>query len=257
MQESFRIGLVQMSCSLDPNENLAKAEWKVREAAARGAQVICLQELFRSQYFCREENAELFALAESIPGPSTEALGKLARELKVVIVASLFERRAAGLYHNTAAVLGADGEIAGTVPQDAHPRRSALLREVLLHARRSGLPQFRHAVRPHWASWSAGTSGIRKARALPRSSGADLLVYPTAIGWHPSEKAQYGAAQLRCVANHPALARHRQRNLCRGGESRRLRRAARARAGVLGIVFRRRPFRPGDRARLPRTRKKS
>ena len=112
-KKSFRIGLVQMSCSLDPNENLAKAEWKIREAAARGAQVICLQELFRSQYFCREENAELFALAESIPGPSTEALGKLARELKVVIVASLFERRAAGLYHNTAAVLGPDGEIAG------------------------------------------------------------------------------------------------------------------------------------------------
>jgi len=113
MQDSFRIGLVQSSCSLDPNENLAKAEWKVREAAGRGAQVICLQELFRSQYFCREENAELFALAESIPGPSTEALGRLARELKVVIVASLFERRAPGLYHNTAAVLGPDGEITG------------------------------------------------------------------------------------------------------------------------------------------------
>ena len=93
MQESFRIGLVQMSCSLDPNENLAKAEWKIREAAGRGAQVICLPELFRSQYFCREENAELFALAESIPGPSTQALGKLARELKIVIVGSLFERQ--------------------------------------------------------------------------------------------------------------------------------------------------------------------
>src|ERR1700730_9891726 len=110
MQESFRIGLVQSSCSLDPNENLARTEWKVREAAAGGAQVICLQELFRSQYFCREENATLFALAESIPGPSTEALGKLARELKVVIVSSLFERRAAGLYHNTAAVLSTNGE---------------------------------------------------------------------------------------------------------------------------------------------------
>src|SRR3984893_7826711 len=113
MQESFRIGLAQTSCSLDPNENLEKTAWKIREAAARGAQVICLQELFRSQYFCREENAELFALAESIPGPSTETLGKLARELKVVIVASWFERRAAGLYHNTAAVLGPSGEIAG------------------------------------------------------------------------------------------------------------------------------------------------
>src|SRR5712691_2058077 len=111
--EKFRIGLVQMSCAIDPNENLAKTEWRIREAAARGAQVICLQELFRSQYFCREENAELFALAEPIPGPSTEVLGKLARELKVVIVASLFERRAAGLYHNTAAVIDADGSLLG------------------------------------------------------------------------------------------------------------------------------------------------
>src|SRR6185369_5060535 len=111
--ETFHAGLVQMSCAADPNENLAKAEWKIREAAARGAQIICLQELFRSQYFCREENHEMFALAEPIPGPSTEALGKLARELGVVVIASLFERRAAGVYHNTAAVLGTDGEVVG------------------------------------------------------------------------------------------------------------------------------------------------
>src|SRR5437870_324059 len=113
MSEKFTVGLIQMSCSLDPNENLARAESRVREAAGRGAQIICLQELFRSQYFCREENAELFALAEPIPGPSTEAFSKLARELKVVIVAPLFERRAAGLYHNTAAVIDADGSLVG------------------------------------------------------------------------------------------------------------------------------------------------
>src|ERR1700730_6665905 len=111
--DKFRIALIQMSCAVDPNENLAKTEWKIREAAAAGARVICLQELFRSQYFCREEKAELFALAESIPGPTTETLGKLARELEVVVIASLFERRTAGLYHNTAAVIGADGEIEG------------------------------------------------------------------------------------------------------------------------------------------------
>src|SRR5580698_2403196 len=104
----FRVGLLQTSCALDPNENFAKTEWKIREAAAMGAQIICTEELFRSQYFCREENHELFALAEPIPGPSTNALGSLARELGVIIVASLFERRAAGLYHNTAAVIGAD-----------------------------------------------------------------------------------------------------------------------------------------------------
>jgi N-carbamoylputrescine amidase len=195
MQESFRIGLVQTSCSLDPNENLAKTEWKVREAAARGAQVVCLQELFRSQYFCREENAELFALAEPIPGPSTEALGKLARELKVVIVASLFERRAAGLYHNTAAILGPDGEIAGLyrkmhIPDDPLYFEKYYFTPGDLGFGSIATPYGRLGVLVCWDQWYP--EGARIA-AL---SGADLLVYPTAIGWHPSEKAQYGAAQL-------------------------------------------------------------
>jgi N-carbamoylputrescine amidase len=195
MQESFRIGLVQTSCSLDPNENLEKTAWKIREAAARGAQVICLQELFRSQYFCREENAELFALAESIPGPTTETLGKLARELKVVIVASLFERRAAGLYHNTAAVLGPDGEIAGLyrkmhIPDDPLYFEKYYFTPGDLGFGSIATPYGRLGVLVCWDQWYP--EGARIA-AL---SGADLLVYPTAIGWHPSEKAQYGAAQL-------------------------------------------------------------
>jgi N-carbamoylputrescine amidase len=195
MQESFRIGLVQSSCSLDPNENLAKTEWRIREAAALGAQVICLQELFRSQYFCREENAELFALAEPIPGPSTQALGKLARELKVVIVASLFERRAAGLYHNTAAVLGPDGEIAGLyrkmhIPDDPLYFEKFYFTPGDLGFRSIATPYGRLGVLVCWDQWYP--EGARIA-AL---SGADLLVYPTAIGWHPSEKAEYGAAQL-------------------------------------------------------------
>jgi N-carbamoylputrescine amidase len=195
MQEAFRIGLVQTSCSLDPNENLEKTVWKVREAAARGAQVVCLQELFRSQYFCREENAELFALAESIPGPSTETLGKLARELKMVIVASLFERRAAGLYHNTAAVLGPDGEIAGLyrkmhIPDDPLYFEKYYFTPGDLGFGSIATPYGRLGVLVCWDQWYP--EGARIA-AL---SGADLLVYPTAIGWHPSEKAQYGAAQL-------------------------------------------------------------
>ena len=195
MQETFRIGLVQSSCSLDPNENLAKAEWKIREAAGRGAQVICLEELFRSQYFCREENAELFALAESIPGPSTQVLGKLARELKVVIVASLFERRASGLYHNTAAVLGPDGEIAGLyrkmhIPDDPLYFEKFYFTPGDLGFSSIATPYGRLGVLVCWDQWYP--EGARIA-AL---SGADLLVYPTAIGWHPSEKAQYGAAQL-------------------------------------------------------------
>src|ERR1700730_7353936 len=113
MAEKFTIGLIQMSCSTDPAENLAKAEARIREAAKRGGQIICLQELFRSQYFCREENADLFALAEPIPGPSTEALSRFARSLNVVIIGSLFERRAAGVFHNTAVVLDADGSLVG------------------------------------------------------------------------------------------------------------------------------------------------
>src|SRR5438128_1152055 len=108
----FKIGIVQMACSTDSDANLGKAIQGIRSAAARGAEIICLQELFRSQYFCREEKAELFNLAETIPGPSTEALGSIARELGIVIVASLFERRAPGLYHNTAAILSTQGEIA-------------------------------------------------------------------------------------------------------------------------------------------------
>src|SRR5260221_1710368 len=113
MSDKFTIGLIQLSCSLDPRDNFAMAEVRVREAASRGAQIICLQELFRSQYFCREENADLFELAEPIPGPSSEALSKLARDLKVVIIGSLFERRAAGIYHNTAVVLDAGGAALG------------------------------------------------------------------------------------------------------------------------------------------------
>src|ERR1700726_1967737 len=105
--QTVTIGLIQRKCSPDPAENLSKAMSGIREAASRGAQIVCLEELFRSPYFCREENHDNFNLAEPIPGPSTEALGKLAKELGVVVIASLFERRAAGLYHNTAAVLDA------------------------------------------------------------------------------------------------------------------------------------------------------
>src|SRR6476660_10519914 len=186
MQESFRIGLVQMSCSLDPNENLAKAEWKIREAAGKGAQVICLPELFRSQYFCREENAELFALAESIPGPSTETLGKLARELKIVIVASLFERRAPGLYHNTAAVLSTDGEIAGLyrkmhIPDDPLYFEKYYFTPGDLGFNSIETPYGRLGVLVCWDQWYP--EGAR----IMALAGADMLLYPTAIGWDPSD----------------------------------------------------------------------
>jgi N-carbamoylputrescine amidase len=193
--EKFRVGLVQMSCSVDPNENLAKAEWKIREAAGRGAQIICLQELFRSQYFCREENADLFALAEPIPGPSTEALTKLARELKVVVIASLFERRAAGLYHNTAAVLDTRGEIAGLyrkmhIPDDPLYFEKFYFTPGDLGFRDFETPFGKISVLVCWDQWYP--EGAR----ISALGGANILLYPTAIGWHPSEKQQYGAAQL-------------------------------------------------------------
>ncbi len=195
MPQKFRTGLVQMSCSPDPKENLEKAIGKIREAAQRGAQIVCLQELFRSQYFCREERAELFDLAESIPGESTETLGKLARELKVVIVASLFERRAAGIYHNTAAILNADGAIQGVyrkmhIPDDPLYFEKYYFTPGDLGFRSFDAPFGKIGVLVCWDQWYP--EGAR----ITALEGAEILFYPTAIGWHPSEKAQYGAAQL-------------------------------------------------------------
>jgi N-carbamoylputrescine amidase len=193
--EKFAVGLIQMSCSVDPNENLAKAEWKIREAAGRGAQVICLQELFRSQYFCRTEDHALFALAEPIPGPSTQTLGKIARELGIVVVASLFERRAAGIYHNTAAVLDTHGEVAGVYRKMHIPDDPLYYEKFYFTPGDTGFLNFdtkfgRLGVLVCWDQWYP--EGAR----LSSLGGANILFYPTAIGWHPSEKAQYGAGQL-------------------------------------------------------------
>jgi len=193
--QPFRTGLVQNSCSLSAQENLDKAVVKIREAAERGAQIICLEELFRSQYFCREENAELFNLAESIPGHSTDTIGKIARELKVVVVASLFERRAAGLYHNTAAVIGADGELVGIyrkmhIPDDPLYFEKFYFTPGDLGFKNFDSPFGRIGVQVCWDQWYP--EGAR----LTAMQGANILFYPTAIGWHPSEKNQYGAAQL-------------------------------------------------------------
>jgi N-carbamoylputrescine amidase len=187
---TFRVGLIQMSCSPDPDENLAKAQDRVREAAARGAEIV-----FRSQYFCREENAELFNLAEPIPGPSTDALGALARELRVVVIASLFERRAPGLYHNTAAILNANGEIEGLyrkmhIPDDPLYYEKFYFTPGDLGFRNFDTPFGRVGVLVCWDQWYP--EGAR----LTALGGANVLFYPTAIGWHPSEKEQYGAAQL-------------------------------------------------------------
>ena len=191
----FQVGLVQTSCSLDPAENLQKAIEKTRQAAAKGAQIICLQELFRSQYFCRDENADLFDLAETIPGPSTEVLSKVAKELNVVIVASLFERRAPGLYHNSAAVIDAGGELLGVYRKMHIPDDPLFFEKFYFTPGDTGFRNFdtkygRIGVLVCWDQW------YPEAARLSAMGGANILFYPTAIGWHPAEKAQYGAAQL-------------------------------------------------------------
>jgi N-carbamoylputrescine amidase len=207
-EPAFRIALVQMSCSADPNENLEKAQWRIREAAGRGAQVVCLQELFRSQYFCRREDVELFALAEPVPGPATESLGRLARELGIVIVASLFERRAPGLCHNTAAVIGAAGELIGRyrkmhIPDDPLYYEKYYFTPGDLGFRAFETPFGRISTLVCWDQW------YPEAARLASLQGPVVLFYPTAIGWHPSEKEQYGAAQLdawRTVQRSHAIA---------------------------------------------------
>src|SRR6202451_3107397 len=189
------IGLIQMRCSLDPSENLENAIALIREAAAQGAQIICLPELFKTLYFCQEENHKYFQYGEPIPGPSTEALGKLAAELRVVIVASLFERRAAGLYHNTAAVLDADASLLGVYRKMHIPDDPLYYEKFYFTPGDLGVPSFdtrygRIAVLVCWDQW------YPEAARLASLRGANILFYPTAIGWHPSEKREFGAAQL-------------------------------------------------------------
>ncbi len=195
MTEKLMVGLIQQTCSGDSAENLAKAMSGIREAAGRGAQIVCLQELFRSPYFCREENHDNFELAEPIPGPSTEALGKLAGELRVVIIASLFERRTAGLYHNTAAVIGTDGSVLGIYRKMHIPDDPLYYEKFYFTPGDLGFPNFdtrygRIGVQVCWDQWYPEGARLSSLR------GANILFYPTAIGWHPSEKAEFGPAQF-------------------------------------------------------------
>ncbi|MCS6951617.1 MAG: carbon-nitrogen hydrolase [Bryobacteraceae bacterium] len=190
----FRIGLVQMACGADPDENLAKAEWRIREAAARGAQIVCLQELFRSQYFCRREDPELFALAEPVPGPTTEQMARLASALQVALVAPIFERRGPGVYHNSAAVLDADGTLLGLYRKMHIPDDPLYFEKFYFAPGDLGVPAFdtryaRIAVQICWDQWYP--EGAR----LASLTGAAVIFYPTAIGWHPAEKQHYGEQQ--------------------------------------------------------------
>ncbi|NTV64085.1 MAG: acyltransferase, partial [Oscillochloris sp.] len=188
------VGLVQLAMSADLAANTAAAAAGVRAAAAQGAQIICLPELFRSLYFCQNEDHAHFALAEAVPGPSTELFGALAHELGVVIIASLFEKRAEGLYHNTTAVLDADGSYLGKYRKMHIPDDPLFYEKFYFTPGDLGFKVFptkfaRVGVLICWDQW------YPEAARLTALRGADLLFYPTAIGWHPSEKAEYGAAQ--------------------------------------------------------------
>ena len=195
MGEKLTVGLLQLKCSTDPAANLARTIEAIREAAKRGAQIVCLEELFRSQYFCREENPDNFDLAEPIPGPTTEALSKLAHQLEIVIIASIFERRAAGLYHNTAAVLDANGALLGLYRKMHIPDDPLYYEKFYFTPGDLGFPNFetrygRIGVLVCWDQWYPEGARLSSLR------GANILFYPTAIGWHPSERAEFGAAQL-------------------------------------------------------------
>ena len=194
MVDKVAVALIQMSCSNDPQENLDKVVERIGEAASRGAQIISTQELFRSPYFCQSEDHANFSLAETIPGPSTEALTKIARERGVVIIASLFERRAPGLYHNTAVVIDADGQIAGRYRKMHIPDDPLYFEKFYFTPGDLGFRSFdtrfgRVGVLVCWDQW------FPEAARLTALAGAQILFYPTAIGWHPSEREQYGSAQ--------------------------------------------------------------
>ncbi|HUA68752.1 MAG TPA: carbon-nitrogen hydrolase [Candidatus Saccharimonadales bacterium] len=189
-----RIGLIQTAAAANPDANLEKTLALAERAARRGAQIICTQELFRSQYFCQSEDHKNFKLAESIPGPSTEAFGKLAKKHRVVVIASVFEKRADGVYHNTAAVIDADGSLVG-IYRKMHIPDDPLYYEKFYFA--PGDLGFRTWQTQHgkigvlicWDQW------YPEAARLTALQGAQILFYPTAIGWHPEEKKKYGQNQ--------------------------------------------------------------
>jgi N-carbamoylputrescine amidase len=184
------IGLIQTACSADPAANLKKTLAAAQRAAKQGAQIICTQELFRSQYFCQTEDHENFKLAEPIPGPTTKAFQKLAKENRVVVIASLFEKRASGVYHNTAAIIDADGSLLGLyrkmhIPDDPLYYEKFYFTPGDLGFRAWQTQHGKIGVLVCWDQW------YPEAARLTAMQGAEILFYPTAIGWHPAEKSEH------------------------------------------------------------------
>src|SRR5438045_3796864 len=194
MPDTFTIGLVQMRCSPEKEPNLAKAEAAIADAARQGAQVVCLPELFTGYYFCQKEDAALFDLAEPIPGPSSERLAAAARRNGVVVVGSLFEKRMPGVYHNTATVHDARGELLGLYRKMHIPDDPLFLEKFYFTPGDLGFKVFdtqpaKVGTLVCWDQW------YPEAARLTALQGAEVIFYPTAIGWHPREKAEFGEAQ--------------------------------------------------------------
>ena len=190
----FRVGLVQMACGPEPEDNLRRALAFVEAAADAGANVVCLPELFQTQYFCQREDVALFDLAEPIPGPATERLAEVARRRGIVLLASLFERRAPGLYHNTLVVFEADGSLAGVYRKMHIPDDPLFYEKFYFTPGDLGFQAVptrfgRMGTLVCWDQW------YPEAARLTALKGASVLFYPTAIGWHPAEKAEFGPAQ--------------------------------------------------------------
>ena len=190
----LKLGLIQMRCSIDPRENVDKAEAMIRTAAAAGANIICLQEIFNTIYFCQTEDHAYFRFAEEIPGPTIKRLGKVAENLGVVIVAPIFERRAAGLYHNSAAVIDADGSFLGSYRKMHIPDDPLFYEKFYFTPGDLGFRSWKTrfatiGVLICWDQWYPEGARLTALR------GAEILFYPTAIGWHPSEKQIYGRRQ--------------------------------------------------------------
>lgn len=193
-QRIVNVGLTQMACDESPDVNRKHQKRLIEQAIDQGAQIICTQELFASQYFCQVEDHRFFKLAEPIPGPSTQMFGKLAKKAGVVIILSLFERRAQGLYHNTAVVIDADGRIAGIYRKMHIPDDPLYYEKFYFTPGDTGFRAFntryeKIGVLVCWDQW------YPEAARLTAIQGAQILFYPTAIGWHPAEKSEYGKAQ--------------------------------------------------------------
>ena len=224
MTTPFTVGLIQEAVTADAALTLEHAVARIREAAGRGAQIICLQELFNSPYFCKAEKCDRFDLAESIPGPTVERMQSLAKELEVVIIVPIFERQAAGVYRNSAAVVDADGSLLGVyrkmhIPDDPLFYEKYYFTPGDSHVQQNGDHKGSHGFRV-WKTRYANIGVLicwdqwyPEAARINALLGAEILFYPTAIGWHPAEKAEFGAVAARCVANRSAGACNFQRSV--------------------------------------------